>query len=139
MTTDAKIERLIPRFPEPDTQEFWNFTREHKLMYQVCDHCKGIVFYPRRHCIHCLSLNLSWHQSKGEGTVYTYSVVRRSRHPAFADRVPYVVAWIDLDEAFRMLTNVVNIAAPEDVAIGKRVRLAWEDHDELSLPKFELA
>jgi uncharacterized OB-fold protein len=137
VTTTPAIVRLLPRFPEPDTQPFWEATKEHKLIYQVCNKCKGIVFYPRRHCTHCLSLDLSWHESKGEGTIYTFSIVRRSRHPSFADRVPYVVAWVDFDEGFRMLTNIVNVDDVDTIAIGQRVRLCWEDHESVSLPKFE--
>ena len=132
----AKGDRPLPAFPEPDTQEFWEATKRHELRYQVCDDCAGIVFYPRRHCTHCLSQKLSWRTSEGEGTIYTYSVVRQNYHPAFRERVPYVIAWIDLDEGFRMLSNVVGLDDATDARIGQRVRVAWEDHDEVSLPAF---
>lgn len=73
----------------------------------------------------------------GEGTVYSYSVVRQNYHPAFRERIPYVVAWIDLDEGFRMLSNVVGVADPAaDVSIGQRVRVEWLDEDGASLPAF---
>ena len=62
--------------------------------------------------------------STGLGTVYTYSVVRQNRNPAFADLGAYVVAYVDLDEGFRMLTNVVGVANPlTDVTCGMRVRV----------------
>ena len=133
MTTQAQ--RPLPRFPEPDTEPFWRATKDHELRYPVCTACGGVVFYPRRHCPHCGSLELRWETSKGEGTIYTFSVVRQNRHPAFAPLVPYVVAWIDLDEGVRLLSNVVGVA-PEEVRVGQRVRVTWEDHGEVSLPLF---
>ncbi len=135
----AIADQPLPRFPEPDTEPFWEATKDHELRYQVCDDCDGVVFYPRRHCTHCLSQNLSWKTSKGEGTIYTYSVVRQNYHPAFRERVPYVIAWVDLDEGFRMLTNIVGVDDVESVAIGQRVRVDWLDHDSVSLPAFRPA
>lgn len=135
--------RPVPEFPEPDTAPFWEATKRHELRYQVCDDCGGVVFYPRRHCTHCMSLNLTWKTSKGEGTVYTYTVIRQIGLPAFRDRAPYAVAWIDLDEGFRMISNIVRVEDPtENVRIGQRVRLVWEDQPgdgAVSLPLFEPA
>ena len=88
-TTEPR--RVLPRFPELDTEPFWEATREHELRYQVCAACEGVVFYPRRHCTHCTSTELTWRTSAGLGTIYTFSVVRRSLHPSFLDLVPYVV------------------------------------------------
>ena len=135
----AIADQPLPHFPEPDTEPFWEATKDHELRYQVCDDCDGVVFYPRRHCTHCLSQNLSWKASKGEGTIYTYSLVRQNYHPAFRERVPYVIAWVDLDEGFRMLTNIVGVDEVESVAIGQRVRVDWLDHDSVSLPAFRPA
>ena len=128
--------RPLPRFPEPDSEPFWGATKAHELRYQKCDDCDTVVFYPRHHCTHCGSSNLSWLASTGYGTVYTYSIVRQNRSPAFRDLVPYVVAWIDLDEGFRMMSNVVGLDRVDDVKVGMRVKVQWEDHEEVSLPLF---
>ena len=133
----AEARRPLPSFPEPDTEPFWEATKQHELRYQVCDDCGGVVFFPRRHCPHCISLKLSWKTSKGEGTIYTYTVIRQIGHPAFRERAPYVVAWIDLDEGFRMLSNVVvENGDVERIEIGQRVHVTWEDHEDISLPLF---
>ncbi len=132
--------RPQPRFPEPHTQPFWDATREHRLTFQRCNACQAVVFYPRLHCPQCLSADLSWHDSKGQGEVYTFSVVRLNRHPAFRDLVPYAIAYVDLDEGFRILTNVVGVDDPGSIRIGQRVRVRWEDQEGgLSLPLFEPA
>ena len=134
----AEVKRPLPSFPEPDTQPFWEATKKHELRYQVCDDCGGIVFYARRHCPHCMSANLSWKTSKGEGAVYTYTVIHQIGHPAFSKLTPYAVVWVDLDEGFRMISNIVGVEDPSsDIKIGQRVRVAWEDQEnDISLPLF---
>jgi uncharacterized OB-fold protein len=133
----AETLRPQPSFPEPDTEPFWEATRRHELCYQVCDDCAGVVFFPRRHCPHCMSMRLSWRTSAGEGTVYTCTVIRQIGLPAFRERAPYAVAWIDLDEGFRIISNVVGVDDPATVSIGQRVRLTWEDQpDGIALPLF---
>ena len=131
----AEAKRPQPTLDEADTRPFWEATKQHELRYQVCDGCGGVVFYPRRHCPHCMSMKLSWKTSRGEGVIYTYTIIRQIGHPAFRELAPYVVAWIDLDEGFRMLSNVVGVDAGS-VHIGQRVRVTWEDQDGVSLPLF---
>lgn len=82
---------------------------------------------------------MTWHVSRGEGTVYTYSVVRQNRNPAFKDLGAYAIAYIDLDEGFRMLSNIVGVADPtRNIRIGMRVRVQWEDQpgSDIALPLF---
>ena len=131
----AETKRPQPTLDEADTRPFWEATKQHELRYQVCDDCRGVVFYPRRHCPHCMSMKLGWKTSRGEGAIYTYTIIRQIGHPAFRELAPYVVAWIDLDEGFRMLSNVVGVDAA-NVHIGQRVRVTWEDQDGVSLPLF---
>ena len=133
-------QRPQPRFPEPDTQPFWDATRENKLMYQVCNGCSGVIFYPRAHCPSCGGLENTWKESTGNGTVYTYSVVMQSRHPAFKDLGPYAVAYVDLDEGFRLMSNIVNVKDPiHDISCGMKVKVFWhkQGDGEISLPMFE--
>ena len=133
--TDAT--RPLPSLAEPDTGPFWQATKAHELRYQVCDDCDAVVFYARRHCTACVGGALSWRTSKGEGAIYSYSVVQLSRHPFFGQKIPYAVALIDLDEGFRMLSSVVGVTDPvAELSVGQRVALEWEDHDEVAIPLF---
>jgi hypothetical protein len=134
--------RPQPRFPEPDTQPFWEATKRHELTYQTCNKCQTVIFYPRRHCPSCGASDTTVQVSKGLGTVYTFSVIMQSRHPAFAELGAYAVAYVDLDEGFRIMTNIVGVQDPvKDVQCGMRVRLRWEDQGEgkIALPMFEPA
>ena len=135
----AELRRPLPNLRELDTQAFWQATKDGELRYQRCDECGTVVFYPRRHCTGCLSDALTWHTASGRGTVYTFSVVRKAEHPFFRTLVPYAVAWIDLDEGPRILSNIVGVDDPAtDIEVGARVIVEWEVHDELALPLFRL-
>jgi hypothetical protein len=85
-------------------------------------------------CPHCLSTDWAFEPSTGRGTVYSYTVVHRPPQPGFDP--PYVLAIVDLDEGWSMLTNVVGVE-PGDVRIGQRVAVRFEDvTDEVALPCF---
>jgi uncharacterized OB-fold protein len=126
---------LVPSPLDRDTEPFWEAAKEHRLTYQTCHNCGHVVFFARQHCPVCLGRDLTWHDSSGCGTVYPYSVVRASRDPRFADRVPYAVAWVDLDEGFRMMSNVLGDV--DALRVGTLVEVRWATSGEWQLPVFE--
>ncbi|MFM8355674.1 MAG: Zn-ribbon domain-containing OB-fold protein [Gammaproteobacteria bacterium] len=131
------INRPLPSLDEPDTAPFWAATRDRELRYQRCANCGTVVFHPRRHCTGCTDGKLEWHTASGHGTLYTFSVVRQSYHPFFRQKVPYAIAWIDLDEGPRLLTNITGVADPNaELRCGQRVTVEWEEHDNLCIPLF---
>lgn len=132
-----RLQRPLPSLREADTRDFWSATGRRELCYQQCDACDRIVFYPRSHCTGCTGGRLSWRVSKGLGTIYSYSVVRQSYHPFFKKLLPYVVAWVDLDEGPRLVSNLVGIGETgRDIGIGQKVAVEWEEHEGLSIPLF---
>lgn len=131
------IQRPLPQ-PTLITQPYWDAARAHRLVIQECAHCKTRQFYPREFCTACLSGDIEWIECGGKGAVYTYTVNRRASNAALSDKVPYVVASIDLDEGVRMMANIVG-CPPEAVRIGSRVRVCFEQvSDEITLPQFTL-
>jgi uncharacterized OB-fold protein len=126
--------RPQPLLPEPNTQAFWEGVKAHELRYQICDDCGTVVFYPRIHCTSCLSRNLSWSVSKGEGTVYTFAVVVQNRVPAFIELGAYSVAYIDLDEGFRMFSTVLVDDPMAEISIGQRVKVDFEEQEDGEYP-----
>ena len=131
--------RPQPHFPEPDTKHYWEGVQAGELRYQTCIDCKAVKFYPTAHCQKCGGGNLSWNVSKGEGEVYTFSVVMLNRIPGFQELGAYAVAYVDLDEGFRMLTNVMVDGDPTQlVKIGQRVRVEYEKQEsgEYPIPVF---
>lgn len=127
--------RPQPRFPEPNSQPYWDAVKNGDLKYQQCSDCNEVVFYPKLHCTNCGSSNLDWKTSSGQGEVYTFSVIRQNRNPAFADLGAYVLAYVDFDEGFRMLTNVVGLENPTtDLECGQRVQVEFEKQDSGDYP-----
>ena len=123
----------LPPRPAPEitahAAPFWKAAREGRLVIQQCPVCGHRQHYPRPWCTNCLHEDVEFVDASGEGTIYTFTVIRRSPNPAFEARVPYVLAFVDLDEGVRLVTNVVD-CDPESVRIGQRVRARFESIDD---------
>jgi uncharacterized OB-fold protein len=126
-SSGAAVPRPVPE-PSPHSAGFWEAARDHRFVLQRCHACGTLQHYPRPWCTTCLSEDLGWVDSPGLGTLYSFTVIRRTAHPAFAPLVPYVYGLVDLDEGPRLTTNVVGCPV-DDVAIGMRVRVRFEDVD----------
>ncbi len=120
-----------------DSQPYWDAARDRRLLIRKCRACGQVHFMPRHLCPHCWSDELEWIDAKGGGDVHSFTIIRRASDPAFAARVPYAVALIELDEGVRMMSNIVGEDALS-VQIGDRVRVTFEDRGEGALiPQFE--
>lgn len=128
------VEQQRP-LPEPNvvTRPFWDGAAEKRLLYPRCDECERAFFPPHLVCPHCRSAKWSWSQSVGRGEIYSFSVVHRAPQPGF--ETPYVIAVVDLDEGFDLMTNIVGVD-PGGVAIGQRVQVDWLEVGEMVLPVF---
>lgn len=119
----------------PETEPFWTATAEGRLVLGRCEDCGNTFYYPRARCPDCLSDATGLVESSGRGTVYSYTVVRQSQGE-YADAVPYVLAYVELEEGPRMMTNVVDTPV-EEVTVGQAVEVTFEDTDgPYTLPRF---
>ena len=128
---------LPARTPEvtAETEPFWRETGRGRLMLQRCDTCGTIIWYPRSFCPDCGGRTTSWEEAAGTGTVYSFTVTRRGQGP-WRDVGPYVMAYVELDEGPRMLTNVVDCPV-DDVHVGQRVTVVFHDTGAgTALPRF---
>ncbi|MGD9811317.1 MAG: Zn-ribbon domain-containing OB-fold protein [Sphingobium sp.] len=135
--SDQTISRPVPR-PTAWSKPYWDAAREGRLVIQHCNQCSTKIMNPKQYCPACLSDDLGWSESSGRGTVYSYSIQKRSAASPFVDRVPYVVAVVRLDEGVQMLTNIVGDSALS-VQCGDAVRVAFEPvaGSDITLPVFE--
>lgn len=99
------------------------------LIFQGCRGCRAAVFPPRQRCSLCGADELSWRRSEGFGTVYSTTVIRPRNEPA------YCVALVDLDEGFRMMSNVIETDA-DQVHIDDRVEVRFLRDGDQVLPLF---
>lgn len=135
MSAPAQPPRLLPE-PTPVTKPFWEAAHKHVLSIQRCMDCRMHVFYPRGLCPGCGSDALEWVQASGKGTVYSFTIARRPTARELADKVPYVIAIVELDEGPHMASNVVDCDV-ESVRVGQPVQAVFEDvSDEITLVHF---
>jgi uncharacterized OB-fold protein len=114
--------------PSPETAEFWSATAEGRLLLKRCNDCATVIWYPKALCPQCHSMDTSWFDAAGTGHVYSFTVSRRGEG-AYREAAPYVLAYVELDEGPRLMTNIVD-CDPETVSVGQRVRVVFDDTGE---------
>ena len=120
----------------PDTERFWAAAADGDLLLSECTDCGLVFHYPRPVCPDCFGGSVEWTESGGEGEIYSFAVgYSLAGYPD--DALPAVVAYVELDEGPRVLTNVH--ADPDAVAIGDRVAATFVDTEEpdVAIPVFE--
>jgi uncharacterized protein len=125
--------------PEPsiETEPFWAAVQERRLLMPKCAACATVTFPPTVACPQCAGRDFAWTEMSGRGRVYSFTVYHRVYHPAFKDKVPYVVAVIELDEGPRIISNVIGIGV-DDVRCEMPVAVRYEAVDDgYLIPKFE--
>jgi hypothetical protein len=115
---------LTPR-PNAVDREFWEGAGRGELRIQHCTTCGKYQHYARMLCSHCGHDTLEWTTASGNGIVYSYTVIRQNGVPPFNERLPFVVATVDLDEDGARMIAAMPDLAPEDAQIGLRVRAAF--------------
>jgi len=118
-------------------QQFWDAASEERLVVQQCDSCGEYVFPPQDVCAYCWADELAWQEVSGEGTVHSFSTIHVDIHSSWGDRVPYTIAFVQLDEGPYLVTNLVD-CDPEDLEIGMPVEVTFgelPDEDRL-FPQF---
>ncbi len=133
----AEPRRPLPR-PTPETQHFWDGTRERELRLQRCDACDKVYFPPQPFCPGCASREVSVFKASGRGILYSYVINHRAA-PGFEP--PYSIAVVELDEGPRMMTNIVGTPqTPEALRLDMPLEVVFEAFgDEITLPLFRPA
>tara|TARA_A100001037_G_scaffold292252_1_gene307330 strand:- start:35684 stop:36106 length:423 start_codon:yes stop_codon:yes gene_type:complete len=132
---------VAPPLPvaNPLTEFFWEGTRAHKLLILRCQSCGHFVHYPRPVCERCLSEDLAPEEVSGNATLYSYTITMKPWHPFWVDKVPYVLASVELPEQpdLKMLTNIVE-CEHDALEIGMPVEVTFRQvAAELTLPFFK--
>jgi uncharacterized OB-fold protein len=123
----------------PWSKKFWEATKQHKLSMQKCNSCGKLIFYPRKACPDCWSLDLGWQEVSGKAKLKSFTITMGGVEPVFAPDLPYVLAIVDLAEGPTMMTNIVD-CKHEDLKIGMDLQVTFRDcTDTISLPVFRPA
>lgn len=127
--------RPQPRL-DADNRPFWTGGANGELRLMRCRDCAAFIHPPRPVCRNCLSENVAPEAVAGTGVIDTFTVNHQKWHPALD--VPYVIARVAIDGAPGVIltTNIVGCAV-DDVDIGDRVRVKFEQQGEIYYPLFE--
>jgi uncharacterized OB-fold protein len=133
-----------PQLPAPapnvnaETKPFWDATTEGRLILKKCRACQTVNWYPRTLCPACGSFDTEWIDASGRGTIYSFAVTRRGAG-AYRDAAPYVLAYVELDEGPRVMTNIVECDV-DAIQIGDPVEVVFHDTGQgAALPRFRPA
>lgn len=128
------------RLPSPppqinsETKPFWDATAQSWLLLPRCKACDAVIWYPRAFCPVCSSFDVDWFEATGRGTIYSFTVNRRGQGD-YRDRA-YVVAYVELDEGPRVLTNIVD-SDVEKLEVGQTVEVVFHPTSNgAALPRF---
>ncbi|MGH7948680.1 MAG: Zn-ribbon domain-containing OB-fold protein [Candidatus Binataceae bacterium] len=134
----VKYNKPLPHLDE-ENRPWWEALKRHELYVQRCRDCGDLRYYPRAQCTECLSPKTEWVKCSGRGKVYTFTVTNQNQAPGFRESLPYIMAYVELDEGPRMLTNIVD-CRPEEARIGMPVEVVYDDvTPEVTLAKFRPA
>jgi uncharacterized OB-fold protein len=133
----AEPGRALPA-PTPETQHFWDGTREGELCLQRCDGCGKNYFPPRPFCAACGSRKVSVFKASGRATLWSY-VIHHRPVPGF--KPPYAIAVVQLAEGPRMMSNIVECEqTPEALQLDMPLEVVFEpQNDKITLPLFRPA
>jgi len=125
MATLAADRKLPAPTIDPTNKPFWDGAAAGVLLIGLCKDTGRHFFYPREVSPFTLSPNVELVPAQGAATIYSFSVVR--------GKVPYAIAYVQLTEGPRIMTNIVDCDLDE-LRIGQSVRLVWKPTEEGAPP-----
>jgi uncharacterized protein len=137
----------LPDVDDPLTAEFFAGAARGELVIPRCEGCARFVWYPAAECPSCHAESPRWTTVSGEGTLFSWAVVRRAFLPAFEEAVPFVTALVALaeDPAVRLCTYIVD-TEPSELQADAPVRAVFRPltfptvpDRAVTVPMFELA
>jgi len=133
-------EDIIWLSPSPSTEPFWAAAAQHRLVVPRCTVCGTFRLPPSPFCWKCRAQDVEWIDHDGNGTIYSFTVIRHAVIPQVRDALPFIAAVVELPatNGCRLVGDIVD-CDPEAVRIGLPVSLDWYDVREgTSVPVFRL-
>jgi uncharacterized OB-fold protein len=124
---DATPRYLPPEWTLPAINEHnAAFFTSGELRLETCRACGSTQHPPIGVCIECGGLEHDYIATSPTGRIDGFTIVHHAVHPLLAEKVPYNVVVVALDEHpdLRVVGNVVEGGA---VRNGARVRCTWTD------------
>ena len=128
--------------PDERSEGYWEAAKQHALAVQRCQHCSHYSHPPVVVCPRCQNgePSFKFQPVSGRGRLKTWTIMRDSFLPGFAEDLPFVIGVVELDEqvGIRMVARILD--GPEaGLQLDAPVRVVYEDATpEVTLPQFEL-
>lgn len=121
----------------PDATAYWEGTTRGVVVLQRCNGCQSVIWIPRAICPVCWTQDLATFEASGNGTIYSWTRTGKGM-AEYAEAGPYLLAYVELDEGPRVMTNLVGFDA--DPEVGAPVRAVFDTVDDnAALLRFEPA
>jgi uncharacterized protein len=136
----SRDERTFPELDlvvEPGIEPYWDAAAEGRLVLSRCAADGAALWPPRPFCPRHASAGVRWEPADGGAEVYSFTVVERGEG-AFATAAPYVLAYVQLDEGPRVLTNLVTSDGRPvaEAHIGQRVIARFDQQGKTPVLRF---
>lgn len=120
---------------DPADLPFWEGCRDGKFLLHRCDKCER-HYWPASRCIEHGDAAMQWVEATGRGRLYTYTVMHRAYTPDTRDKVPFVVAVVQLEEGPFYHSNILD-CSHDAVRIDMPLEVVMTPHDSgLTIPQF---
>jgi len=143
----SAAEPLLPPIVDL-TRPFWEAAKEGRLVVQRCPVSGRHLFPPREFSPYSPGVRPEWVEVSGRGTIWSFIVPHPPLLPWYAERAPYNVILVELDEdpTARLTGNLVRSAGgaineipPEEIVVGSRVRVCFDAvNDQIHMPRWVL-
>ena len=125
--------------PAPDITDlnrpYWAALKAGTHTFQRCKNCGHAWLPARSECPECLGDQWSWEQAGGRARLISWVVYRFAHHASFAQRLPYNVAVVQLEEGPRLISNIVG-SEPAALRIDMPLKMIVENEGPFAVARF---
>lgn len=130
MSANAMPEPKIDNWNRP----FWSACEAGRLIVQKCRMTGKTWFPPGPVSPFAPAAGWDWIECSGKGQVLSWVVFHQKYFAGFAERIPYNVALIRLEEGALLFSNIDGPNAA--IEIGQRVKVWFERRGAFNVPVF---
>ena len=112
-------------------QDYLNSLINGKIIGSKCKRCGNLMIPLKPICSSCGSFDVEEFESTGKGKIRSFTIIYVAPK-SFEDKVPYIVALIQLDEGGSIMGRLVGVSPnkPENIKIGSKVKFEPLIEDE---------
>ncbi len=135
MNTDALV-KIMPPITDAN-RPYWEGTLAGELRVQRCDDCAALRYPEAPACPQCLGETATWAAVSGRARLWSWIVMHQNYLAAYTDELPYLVAFVQLEEGPFLYSTIVD--PPADLACDMPLEITFDRiSDERAIAKFRV-